>query len=189
MKVADVTRIPASSTSLRRAHAHRHVNALAVALLAALMPDLADAATVAGTYGTRDQVRQCAAEQDQLDARVRQRQAAHEAHVQALAKLEAESAEINRRQATVNQEDEAAVREFNGLVAAHNLSADKINDEAAESRAVADAYNADATAHNKRCAGLLIRPEDLAAVTRERSHGDAATTKKEPAGTASAVSR
>ena len=162
-----------STASSSRAFAPATAAALVVALVMAAAPRLATAGAAAGVYGTRDQVRQCAAEQDRLDAQVLQRQRAHEVHVAALAKLEAESAEITRRQTTVNQDDEASVREFNQLIADHNASADKINQEALESRAIADTYNAQAVSHNQRCAGLLIRPEDLAAVTRERTRAAA----------------
>ena len=133
---------------------------MALAMLAA--PRDAMAGVAAGTYGTRDQVRQCAAEQEGLDAQVKQRQQAHEAHVAALAKLETESAEIVRRQAKVNQDDEASsgAATSTKLVAKQNADADKINQQALESRALADAYNAAAASHNQRCAGLLIRPGD-----------------------------
>jgi len=164
-------------------------NALAVTLLIAAVPQCAVAGPAGGTYGTRDQIRQCVAEQDGLDARVSQRQKAHETHVAALAKLEAESAEINRRQATVNQDDEASVREFNQLVAAHNASVEIINQKALASRAIADTYNADAMAHNQRCAGLLIRPEDLAVVTRERARPALPPTTKLPRAAASGASQ
>ena len=158
-----------SSSSSSRAFVRAATGALVVALAMVAAPRWAMAGVAAGTYGTRDQVRQCAAEQDSLDAQVRQRQQAHEAHVAALAQLEAQSAEIVRRQAKVNPDDEASVRDFNELVAKQNASADKINQEALESRAQADAYNAAAASHNQRCAGMLIRPEDLAVVTRERA--------------------
>ena len=178
-----------SSTSSSRAFARVTANALVVALAMIAAPRHAIAGVAAGTYGTRDQVRQCAAEQDSLDTQVRQRQQAHEAHVAALARLEAESAEIVRRQAKVNQDDEASVREFNELVAKQNASADKINQEALESRALADAYNAAAAAHNQRCAGLLIRPEDLAVVTRERAHAASAVSSTRPAASGAVQTR
>ena len=104
----------------------------------------------------------------QLDARVQRRQQAHQAHLAALAALEAESAEIVRRQSTLDPGDEAAVKAFNQLVATQNADADQVNEAALRSRTEADAYNADAVAHNQRCAGMLIRPEDMAAVTREQ---------------------
>ena len=172
-----------SSSAPSRAFSRAAASALVMALAMIVAPRDAMAGVAAGTYGTRDQVRQCAAEQDSLDAQVKQRQQAHEAHVAALAKLEAESAEIVRRQAKVDQDDEASVREFNELVAKQNADADKINQEALESRALADAYNAAAASHNQRCAGLLIRPDDLAAVTRERARAASA-----PASTHSAAS-
>ena len=174
---ADIT---ARTASLSPAFARGAANALVVTLLAAATPEWAMAGPATGTYGTRDQVRQCASEQGRLDAQVLQRQQAHKAHVAALAKLEAESAEITRRQAAVNPEDEAAVSEFNEFVAQHNANADKINQEALESRAFADTYNAEAASHNQRCAGLLIRPEDLAVVAREQARA-ASTAKPESA--------
>jgi hypothetical protein len=142
---------------------------LAAALALLVAPHRAAAGAAAPVYGTRDQARQCMVEQERLDTQVQQRQRAHEAHVAALGSLESEAAEITRRQETVDQGNEASVREFNQFVADHNAHVDKINDEALQSSAFADAYNAEAVSHNKRCAGLLIRPEDLAALTRERA--------------------
>jgi hypothetical protein len=89
----------------------------------------------------------------------------------------------------VNQDDETSVREFNQLVAAHNANADIINQKALESRTVADAYNADAIAHNQRCAGLLIRPEDLAVVTHERARVASPATAKLPRAAAAGASQ
>ncbi len=176
MRKISSANIVMSTASSSRAFAPVTAASLVVALVMVAAPRLATAGTVTGVYGSREQVRQCAVEQDRLDAQVRQRQRAHEVHVAALGKLEAEGAEITRRQTTVNQDDEASVREFNKLVADHNESADKINQEALESRAIADTYNADAVSHNQRCAGLLIRPEDLAVLTRDRAHAASTPT-------------
>jgi hypothetical protein len=176
-----------ASTLSSQAFARAAINALIATLALVAGPRLAIAGAVAGAYGTRDQVRQCVAEQDRLDAQVLQRQQAHEAHVAALAALEAESAEITRREATVNAEDESSVREFNRLVADHNANADKINEQALESRAITMTYNADAASHNQRCAGLLIRPEDLAVIARERARGASSPTSAPPRAVASGV--
>ncbi len=157
-----------------------HVVAL---LAAAIAPGPAAAAPPAPAYATRDQARQCMADQDRLDGVALQRQRAHEAHAAALAKYEAEGAEISQRQQAVDQNDEAAVSEFNKFVADHNLRADQLNQEALDSRTAADSYNAEALAHNKRCATLLIRPEDLSTLTRERARAASAPAMRSPAAT------
>jgi hypothetical protein len=184
-KINSANAVTASASSFRTSASPTAIR-LVVTLAMLASAEAASAGGGVSAYGTRDQVRQCAAEQEELDARILQRQRAHEAHVAALAKLEDESAEITRRQTTVNQDDETSVREFNQLVAAHNESVDKINQEALESRVIADSYNAQAISHNKRCAGLLIRPEDLAALRLEHAHTTPASAPS-PAGASGAL--
>ncbi|MGN6528165.1 MAG: hypothetical protein ACTHL8_17385 [Burkholderiaceae bacterium] len=140
--------------------------ALAPAVAAAAPKPAPASATPA--FASRDQLRQCLAEEDALKARLDAIQARHAEHERRLSALEAENDRIVEVQGQLDTTSEVAVNAFNLLVSDHNVHARQLNEAAAASRAESEAYNAAILQHNRDCARLVYRVDDLQAVTRER---------------------
>lgn len=143
-----------------------------LALAAALPPAVPAAAPkpapAAPAFASRDQLRHCLAEEDELKARFDAIQARHADHERRLAALEAENDKIVEVQGQLDTTSDVAVNAFNLLVSEHNVHVKQVNEAAAASHAESDAYNAAILAHNRDCAHLVYRVDDLQAVTKER---------------------
>ena len=150
-----------------------------LALAATLAVGSADATTVktgkpaasqppARAWATRDQLRECLDTEATLKERFVAIDAASTAHEKMFDQVEAESTRIEELHAQLDHDSETSVKAFNALVTDHNLHVKQLNQDAADSKPAADAYDADLVTFHHRCEGQLYRIEDMEAVTRER---------------------
>jgi len=157
---------------------------LLFALAATLAVGAADATTVktgkpaasqpaVPAWATRDQLRECLAREAALKERFKGIAASNDAHQKMFDQVEAENARLEQLQSQLDHDSETSVKAFNALVKDHNLHVKQLNQDAADSRPAADAYNADMSDFNHHCSGLRYRYEDMEAVTRERKQAAA----------------
>jgi hypothetical protein len=128
----------------------------------------------ASAWATRDQLRECLDSEAALKERLRAIEASNAAHEKLFDQVEAENTRLEAVQSQLDRDSEASLKAFNALVKEHNLHVRQLNQDAADSRPAADAYNTDMSAFNHRCSGLRYRIEDMEAVTRERKKAAAA---------------
>ena len=126
------------------------------------------------TWATREQLRDCLDTEAALKERFKAVEAAADAHEVLFNQVEAENARLTALHDQLDPDSEVAVRAFNLLVTEHNVHVKQLNQDAADSRPASEAYNADMTAYNHRCAPLVYRVEDMDAVMRERRKAAAA---------------
>jgi hypothetical protein len=119
-------------------------------------------------WATRDQLRECLDLEAGLKLRLGDIQAASAAHDAFFDRVEAENARLLEVQARLDHDSQTAVHEFNLLVSEHNVHVKQLNQEASDSQAVSNAYNADMLAVNRKCSSLAYRVEDMDAVMKER---------------------
>ena len=125
-------------------------------------------APVAGTYATRDQLRECLNVDDGLKTRLHAMEAAAGVHNQKFDANEAESARLKDMKAKLDRSDKAAIQAFNQAVQEHNVHLKEVDDEAAASEAAQKAYALDQAAYDQKCGSLTFRPADMDAVVKER---------------------
>ncbi|MFL6695865.1 MAG: hypothetical protein ACJ8GJ_01780 [Vitreoscilla sp.] len=130
---------------------------------------------VAAVWATREQLRECLDTEAALKERFGAIEASNVAHEKLFDQVQAESARLEALQSQLDRDSETSVKAFNALVKEHNLHVRQLNEGAADSRPAHDAYNADMSAFNHRCAGQRYRFEDMEAVTRERKKAAAAS--------------
>jgi uncharacterized iron-regulated membrane protein len=153
-------------TAAMPATLHRLV---ASTVLAALAAAAQAQATSGPRYGSRDDLRQCMAMEDQLKADesvVRQKTQAHD---QALKQFQQEMKAHVALQPTVDTSDEAAVTAFNGRTDVLNSRVDALNQEAMAHQATIAELNGRMQAHNRRCAGMVYRIVDMQSIAKERA--------------------
>ncbi len=126
------------------------------------------AAPTAGTYATREQLRECLSLDDGLKARVQAMEAAAIVHNRKFDANEVEGAKLVEMKAKLDRSDKAAILAFNQAVQEHNLHLQQVDQEAADADAVAKAYAADQVAMDQKCGPLTYRPADMDAVMKER---------------------
>ena len=140
----------------------------------------ADAATakapVAGTYATRDQLRECLALDDGLKARMHAMEAAAVAHNQKFDANEAEGARLVEMKAKLDRSDRAAIQAFNQAVQEHNVHLQQVDEEAVASDVATRTLNADQAAADQKCGSLTYRPADMDAVVKERKKAASAAS-------------
>jgi hypothetical protein len=125
-------------------------------------------APVAGTYATRDQLRECLALDDGLKARLRAMEAAAAVHNQKFDANEVEGAKLVEMKAKLDRSDKAAIQAFNLAVQEHNAHLQQVDEEALASDVATKALNADQAAADQKCGPLTYRPADMDAVMKER---------------------
>ena len=130
----------------------------------------------ARAWATRDQLRECMAIEDGLKTRFRAIEATNAAHEKMFDQVEAESGRLRDLQAQLDHDSDVAVGAFNALVKEHNQHVEALNEDAAQSRPVSDAYNDDMLAFNHRCSALVYRVDDMEAVVKERKRAAAAAS-------------
>jgi hypothetical protein len=135
----------------------------------------AKAAPVAGTYATRDQLRECMDLEDGLKGRLHAIQAATALHNQKFDANEAEGARLVEMKAKLDRSDKAAIQAFNQAVQDHNVHLQQVDDEAAAADVENKALNADQAAADRKCGPLTYRPADMDAVMKERKKATAAS--------------
>ncbi len=128
----------------------------------------------ARAWATRDQLRDCLDTEAALKERFKGIEAAVDAHERLFDQVEAERNKLTELQGQLDHDSEVSVRAFNALVQEHNQHVKQLNQDAADSRPASEAYNADMSAYNHRCASLVYRVEDMDAVMRERRKAAAA---------------
>ena len=132
-------------------------------------------ASLAGTFATREQLRECLALDDGLKARMQAMEAATLAHNKQFDANEAEGARLADMKAKLDRSDKAAIVAFNQAVAEHNKHLQQSDEEATASDAATKAYAADRAAVDQKCGPLTYRPADMDAVTKERKKAAAAS--------------
>lgn len=133
-------------------------------------------ATVAGTYATRDQLRDCLNLDDGLKARLHAMEAAAAAHNQKFDANEAEGAKLVDMKAKLDRSDKAAILAFNQAVNEHHAHLKDVEDEAITADATSKVYTADQAAADQKCGPLTYRPADMDAVMKERKKAAATAT-------------
>ena len=131
--------------------------------------------TTAGTYATREQLRECLNLDDGLKARMQAMQAATLAHNQKFDANEREGARLVEMKARLDRSDKAAILAFNQAVQDHNLHLQQVDDEAVASDVANKTWVADQAAVEQKCGPLTYRPADMDAVTKERKKAAAAS--------------
>ncbi len=129
-------------------------------------------------YATRDQLRECLAQEAELKTRFRAIDTANIARDETSARLKTEGERVRETQAQVDRSDPAAVARFKELLARHNANVVALNKEVSDSEAATDAYNADSAAVNQKCTALAYHTQDMDAVLKERKQAEAASAAK-----------
>lgn len=119
------------------------------------------------TVGTREDLRACLNETEQLDKLRVTQDANAAAHARDLAAIEVSANRLLRMQREISSD--ADVDKFNAEVGVHNELLAHARARADASRKLAVDFNTRVFANNERCGLLIFRPEDQAAVKRERS--------------------
>ena len=158
-----------------------------LALAAFLILEPADATTVktgkpaasqppARTWATRDQLRECLDIEAGLKTRFRAIEVTNAAHEKMFDQVEAENTRLRELQSQLDHDSDTSVNAFNALVKEHNLHVKALNQDAADSRPVNDAYNDDMEAFNHKCSSLVYRVDDMEFVMKERKKAAAAAS-------------
>ena len=135
----------------------------------------AKGAPAAGTYATRDQLRECLSLDDSLKARLHAMEVATAAHNQKFEASEVEGTKLVEMKAKLDRSDKAAIQAFNQAVQEHNVHLQLMDEEAVASDAATQALNADQAAVDQKCGPLTYRPADMDAVVKERKKAAAAS--------------
>jgi len=131
---------------------------------------------VAGTYATREQLRECLGLDDGLKARLHAMEAATVAHNQKFDANQAEGAKLVELKAKLDRGDKAAVQAFNQAVQEHNVHLQQVDEEAVAADVATKSLNADQAAVDQKCGPLTYRPADMDAVVKERRKAAATAT-------------
>ena len=84
--------------------------------------------------------------------------------------------QLRELQSQLDHDSDTSVGAFNALVKDHNQHVRLLNQDAADSRPVNDAYNDDMGAFNRKCSQLVYRVDDMEAVVKERKKAAAAAS-------------
>ncbi len=131
-------------------------------------------------WATREQLRDCLDTEAGLKTRFGAIEATNRAHEKLFDQVEAENTRLVELQSQLDHDSETSVRAFNALVKDHNQHVKQLNQDAADARPAADAYNADMVAFNHKCSALVYRVDDMEAVTKERRKAAAAASAPLP---------
>ncbi len=122
----------------------------------------------AHAWATRDQLRECLDIEAGLKTRFKAIEASNAAHEKMFDQVEAENTRLRELQSQLDHDSDLSVGAFNALVKDHNQHVKVLNQDAADSRPVNDAYNDDMAAFNRQCSQLVYRVDDMEAVAKER---------------------
>jgi hypothetical protein len=123
---------------------------------------------VAGTYATREQLRECLGLDDGLKSRLHAMETATVAHNQKFDANQAEGVKLVELKAKLDRGDKAAVQAFNQTVQEHNVHLQQVDEEAVAADVATQSLNADQAAVDQKCGPLTYRPADMDAVVKER---------------------
>ena len=119
-------------------------------------------------WATRDQLRECLDIEAGLKKRFQAIEVSNTAHEKMFDQVEAEKTRLRDLQAQLDHDSDTSVGAFNALVKDHNQHVKLLNEDAAASRPVNDAYNDDMVAFNHQCSALVYKVDDMEAVLKER---------------------
>ena len=122
----------------------------------------------ARAWATRDQLRECMDIEAGLKTRFKAIEASNAAHEKMFDQVEAENTKLRDLQAQLDRDSDTSIGAFNALVKDHNQHVKLLNQDAADSRPVNDAYNDDMVAFNHKCSQLVYKVDDMEAVMKER---------------------
>jgi hypothetical protein len=128
----------------------------------------------AGTFGSRDQLRDCLELDDAVKASAQALQVATLANNARIGAGDAEVAQLAVLKKTLDRNDKAAIAAYNQLAQAHNVHSDETDLDVAKAEALAGALAADKAAMAQKCGTLTWRPADVDMVNRERRKASAA---------------
>ena len=141
----------------------------------------------ARAWATRDQLRECMNIEDGLKTRFKAIEVTNAAHEKMFDQVEAENTKLRDLQAQLDHDSDVSVGAFNALVKEHNQHVKALNQDAADSRPVNDAYNDDMMAFNHKCSSLVYRVDDMEAVIKERKKAAAAAAASAAAASAASL--
>lgn len=127
----------------------------------------------AGTFGNRDQLRECLTLDDTLRARTTTLSARVADSNKRIEDNAAEDARLVDMKKALDRSDKAAILKFNDVVLAHKQHVEQSDREADEIEKATTAYNADKAAAEQKCGALTYHPADVEAVNRERRKSSA----------------
>lgn len=136
--------------------------------LAALNAVAAEPSPKSPKFATREEIRGCMNSEEELSVSLKRLDGYISENRLALARMQAEAAEIAENQRRLDTTDEKAVDAFNTKVSDHNKRVQEVNSQAESFKVKGEAHNADSLAHNKRCATLVYRIDDRNAILKER---------------------
>ena len=129
--------------------------------------------TTAGTFGNRDQLRECLALDDTLRARTTTLSARVADSNKRIEDNAAEDARLVDMKKALDRSDKAAILKFNEVVLAHKQHVEQSDRDADEIEKATNEYNADKAAAEQKCGALTYHPADVEAVNRERRKASA----------------
>jgi hypothetical protein len=135
----------------------------------------AKAGPAAGTYATRDQLRECLSLDDGLKARTHALEAATVVHNRKFDASEAEGARLVDMKARLDHGDRAAIQAFNQAVQERNAHLQQMDEEALAADVATKALEADQAAVDQKCGPLTYRPADMDVVVKERKKATSAS--------------
>jgi hypothetical protein len=128
----------------------------------------------AGTFGSRDQLRQCLDQDDAIKARTQALAATATATSARMSVNDVDAGKLADMKKALDRSDKAAILAFNQLAVAHNAHVQEVDDDVAKTDAANGVLTADKIAMDQDCGSLTYRPADVDAVNRERKKAVAA---------------
>ena len=122
----------------------------------------------AAVFGTRDQLRECLAQGDALNARRVTLEAAVAEHNKKFDANDAEEARLVQMKATLDRNDKGAIAAFNKAVTEHAQHTHDLNAEADQQDAGMKSFQNDKADLDDKCGNLTYKPADVDAVNKER---------------------
>ena len=143
---------------------------LVVSFLSIAGPACAAAAKPAksAVFGTRDQLRECLAQGDAMNARRVTLEAAVAEHNKKFDANDAEEARLVQMKATLDRNDKGAIAAFNKAVTEHAQHTHELNAEADQQDAGMKSFQNDKADLDDKCGNLTYKPADVDAVNKER---------------------
>lgn len=137
-------------------------------------PAKAPRPATAGTFGAREQLRECLDLGDALQARARTAETAAAATNARITANNDEGVRLADMKKTLDRSDKAAIAAFNELATAHNQHVRQVDDDMSGAEVAASVLAADKATMDRKCGALTWRPADVDAVNRERGRSAAA---------------
>lgn len=134
----------------------------------AVAADKAARPSLAGTFGSRDQLRACLDLDDALKARGLALQTAAAATNARITANNDEGIRLADMKKALDRSDKAAIAAFNAQATLHDQHLRQVDEDLSDADVAASALAADKAAMDQKCGSLTYRPADVEAVNRER---------------------